>query len=309
MATLTVIIPALNAMPYLPKALASLKDQTFKDFEVLFWDNGSSDGTVEEALRWIPNLLPGRVVHTEPLPLHLCLARMVEQARTTYLVRMDADDICVPLRLANQMEVISSDERLAVVGSLFHEINAFDELLPDPTSFPVEYADLLGAFLTCNAILHPAVIFRRDVVVASGNYSPCPPPCEDFDLWLRVAKSHRLANIPSKLLYYRIHQRGIISSMREMGALEEPNLCCIQRHCFDLFGLSPKQYAILRRKAAPFSAFYLLPVAWKIACRADVSLFRILGSAAFLHSVRCLTARSDLSSRLIWRICEHFLSA
>jgi glycosyltransferase involved in cell wall biosynthesis len=51
---LTVIIPALNAMPYFPEALASLEAQTFRHFEVILWDNGSSDGTVEEARRWIP---------------------------------------------------------------------------------------------------------------------------------------------------------------------------------------------------------------------------------------------------------------
>lgn len=309
MVALTVIIPALNAMPYLPQALASLQEQTFKDFEVILWDNGSTDGTVEEALSWIPNRLPGRVVSDEPLPLHLCLTRMVEQATSTYLVRMDADDICVPHRLASQLEVIASDMRLAVVGSLSHEIDNLDELLPNPISYPFEYADLLGAFLTCNAILHPAVIFRRDVVIASGNYSPCPAPCEDFDLWLRVAKNHHLANMSSKLIYYRIHERGIISSMRERGVLEEPNLRCIQRHCFDLFGLSPQQYAILRRKASPCSAVYLLPVASKIARRADVSLFRVLSSSAFLNSARCLTSRSDLFSRVIWRACEQFLSA
>jgi hypothetical protein len=44
MPALTVLLPILNAMPYLPEALASLEAQTFRDFEVCFWDNGSTDG-------------------------------------------------------------------------------------------------------------------------------------------------------------------------------------------------------------------------------------------------------------------------
>jgi glycosyltransferase involved in cell wall biosynthesis len=309
MTCLTVIIPALNAMPYLPQALASLNDQTFKDFEVLFWDNGSTDGTVSEALRWIPQRLPGRVVSNQPMPLHLCLARMVEEANTTYLARMDADDICLPHRFATQLEMMSSDPGLAVVGSFYRQINSSDELLPDPIPFPVDYVDLLGAFLTCNAILHPAVMFRREVVISAGNYSPCPAPCEDYDLWMRVAKTHRLGNIGINLLFYRVHERGIINSFRDRGVLEEPNLRCIQRHSSELFGLSPQRYGLLRRNEIIVSAFVLIPVALKIARRAQVSLSRVLGSSAFLYSARCLTSRRDIISRLFWRLCERVFAA
>jgi glycosyltransferase involved in cell wall biosynthesis len=74
---LTVILPVLNAMPYLTEALASLEAQTFRDFEVCLWDNGSTDGSLEEARRWIPGRLKGRVVADRPLPLHECFARML----------------------------------------------------------------------------------------------------------------------------------------------------------------------------------------------------------------------------------------
>ena len=95
---ITVIIPILNAMPHLSEALESLASQTFKDFEVCLWDNGSTEGSVEEANRWIPDRLNGRVVSGNPLPLHECLARMVEEAGTEFVVRMDGDDVCMPDR-------------------------------------------------------------------------------------------------------------------------------------------------------------------------------------------------------------------
>jgi glycosyltransferase involved in cell wall biosynthesis len=103
MPTVTVIIPVLNAMPYLTEALASLEAQTFKDFEVCLWDNGSTDGSMEEAKRWIPAILPGRVVTGRPLPLHECLAAMVEDARTEFIARMDGDDVCLPKRFEKQI--------------------------------------------------------------------------------------------------------------------------------------------------------------------------------------------------------------
>lgn len=305
---LTVIVPALNAMPYLPEALASLVAQSFTDFEVLFWDNGSSDGTLEEANRWIPEMLPGRVVSDQPLPLHLCLARMVEEAKTDYVARMDADDVCLPNRFSIQLAALQRDQGLAVVGSGFRQISSSGEFLPDPTPFPATYAGLIGAFLTCNALLHPALMFRRDVVLEAGNYSPCPPPCEDFDLWMRVAKTHRLANLPQILLHYRVHERGIISAARAKGLLEEPNCACIQRHSHDLFGLSPQLYGRLRRRQVALVAFVLVPVAARIARRARVPLRRVLGLPSFLFSARCLTRPSDLASRLLWGLCQRALA-
>jgi glycosyltransferase EpsE len=103
--SLTVILPVLNAIPYLHEALASLKAQTFKDFEVCLWDNGSTDGSVEEARRWIPERLPGRVVIGNPLHLQECLARMVEEAKTEFVARMDGDDICMPDRFQQQIDL------------------------------------------------------------------------------------------------------------------------------------------------------------------------------------------------------------
>jgi len=89
MSFITVIIPILNAMPYLPEALASLEAQTFRDFEVCLWDNGSADGSVEEAMRWIPKRLPGGVVTGNPLPHHRCLGRMVEEDWGAWRSRTD----------------------------------------------------------------------------------------------------------------------------------------------------------------------------------------------------------------------------
>lgn len=307
MPVLTVIIPALNAMPYLPEALASLAAQTFTDYEVLFWDNGSTDGTPEEAKRWIPERLPGRVVSDQHLPLHLCLARMVDEAKTNYVARMDADDVCLPERFSIQLAALQRDQGLAVVGAAFRQIDFCGAYLPDPSPFPSTYAGLLGAFLTCNALLHPSLMFRREVVLAAGNYSPCPPPCEDFDLWMRVAKTHRLANLPQVLLHYRVHERGIISVARDKGLLEEPNCACIQRHSQELFGLSPQLYGRLRRRQVALAALVLIPVAARIARRAGVSLPRVLGSPAFLFSARCLTRPSDLASRLLWGLCQRAL--
>jgi hypothetical protein len=247
-------------------------------------------------------------VSDQPLPLHFCLAQMVKEAKTDFIARMDADDICLPERFAVQLAALQADPRLAVVAARHREIDASGAFLSDPAPFPASYAGLLGAFLTCNALLHPLVMFRRAAVLAAGNYSPCPPPCEDFDLWMRVAKTHQLVNLPQLLLHYRVHQRGIISVAREKGELEQPNRASIQQHGQALFGLSPQLYGRLRERRVRLAARVLLPAAHRIARRAGVPLRHVLGSPSFLFSARCLTRPSDLPSRLLWGLCQRLLA-
>ena len=78
----TWLLPIKDGMPFLPETLASIEAQTYQDWEVLAWDNGSTDGTIQELKRWIPSRLPGRVVTDCPLGLGLSLAQMVLRADT-----------------------------------------------------------------------------------------------------------------------------------------------------------------------------------------------------------------------------------
>jgi glycosyltransferase involved in cell wall biosynthesis len=58
----TWLLPVKNAMPYLPEALASIEAQTYRNWTVIAWDNGSTDGSLEVLHEWIPSRLPGVVV-------------------------------------------------------------------------------------------------------------------------------------------------------------------------------------------------------------------------------------------------------
>ena len=99
----TWLIPVLNGMPYISETLASIEAQTYQNWEVLVWDNGSTDGTLEELEKWIPTRLPGRIITGEPLSLGDSLARMVEECKTELCARIDADDINLPERLEKQV--------------------------------------------------------------------------------------------------------------------------------------------------------------------------------------------------------------
>ena len=104
-------------MPYLRDTLESIERQTYPNWEVMAWDNGSADGSVGELRAWIPTRLPGRVVTDRPLGLGDCLAEMVAQSKTELCARIDADDVNMPDRLERQVAFLVAHPEIAAVGS------------------------------------------------------------------------------------------------------------------------------------------------------------------------------------------------
>ena len=204
----TWLMPIKNGMPYLPRALESIATQTCRDFQVIAWDNASTDGTVEVLRQWIPNRLPGRIVTDRPMPFGSSLAAMVEMARSPLCARMDADDINEPHRLATQLSFLNARPDIAVLSSAIQQIDTHDRPLASTSSIVTDDAVIRWRLRFCNAVNHPAVIFRRKAILDAGNYRDALP-AEDYELWMRVALKYRIANLSEPLVRYRIHNSSL----------------------------------------------------------------------------------------------------
>ena len=305
MAQITVLLPVLNGMPYLTEALASLESQTCRDFSVMVWDNGSTDGTVEEARRWIPSRLPGRVVTGEPLPLHLCLARMVEEADSPFCARMDADDVSLPHRFEKQMVYLHQHEDISLVGSQIDLIDPEGLLLPQESwaQFPTAHDDLVTALLFTCPFCHPSLLFRREIARTCGNYST-PSPVEDLELYLRWAQSAQMANLDTVQLRYRLHPTSICAVARTENRHAGLAQAVVKQHSRALFGLDAETVAGLRQKSVVPSLLPLLRSALYRAKGNGIRAWRIVSTPVFIETGRCLTARGDAISKLFFRMME-----
>lgn len=134
----------------------------------------------------------------------------VQLARAEVLFRMDADDLCMPTRFAQQMAYLAEHPDCVAVGCRLHLIDPEGDLLcmfdvaEDHASIDDEHLKGHGA-----VICHPAVALRRSAVLAIGRYRPEFKHAEDLDLFLRLAEYGRLANLPDVLLMYRQHPQSI----------------------------------------------------------------------------------------------------
>lgn len=291
-------------MPYLPEALASLEAQTFKDFEVCLWDNGSTDGSLEEARRWLPGRLRGRVVRGVPLPLHECLARMVEEAQTEFVARMDGDDVCLPERFESQISAILKNPELGIVGGQCIYIGPDGAQLPDQEVLPARHDDILTQMLFRSALTHPALLFRRAAILAVGNYR-LPKPIEDFDLYLRMARSYQLMNLGNAVLKYRIHPESVsrIESVRQQAQMIE----VVASHATENYGMGREKYLQLRNRKSPCAFIDLLKSAKFRERRFGAVAGGIVRSKYFVNNGRCLCGKYDVISKIALRILERSL--
>ncbi len=190
-------------MPYLPQTLGAIAEQSYKNHKILVWENGSTDGTLEELQRWIPARIPGRVISGRPMSLGRSLAALTEMADTELCARIDADDISDPRRLERQVCFLRANPHVGLLGCQVELIDERGHVKDGPGwVYPTEDAELRWRIRWHAQFCHPSVMFRKSVVLEAGNYQDAQP-FEDLDLAMRLARITEFANLPEKLLNYR----------------------------------------------------------------------------------------------------------
>lgn len=206
----SVLMPAYNAAATLAAALESLRVQTLDDFEVVAVDDGSNDDTGRILEAWQPlgpRLRPFRLAHQGLIG---ALNHGLQQCRGRYIARMDADDLCHPHRLQEQVRLLEEHPEVSVAGSLVEtfpreQVGQGFRLYEEWLNRLVTDADIRREIFIESPIPHPSAMLRRQELLDLGGYEERGWP-EDYDLWLRYAAAGRVfAKVPQVLLYWREH--------------------------------------------------------------------------------------------------------
>jgi glycosyltransferase involved in cell wall biosynthesis len=212
---LAVLLPAQNAEGVLAEAVESVLQQTYRDFELILIDDGSTDGTrtiMESFARRDGRV---RVMAHPHLGMGASLNRAIAAIESTWVARMDADDVMMPTRLERQLAFLDAHPDVAVASCLLYYINAGGRVLARSTSDLLTVQDF-DSYVRSNrliAVPHPGAIMNREVVLAVGGYRPRFWPADDLDLWNRIAEAgHRILVQPEYLLKYRIHGASVCVS-------------------------------------------------------------------------------------------------
>jgi glycosyltransferase involved in cell wall biosynthesis len=225
MPQVSVVIPAYNAMNYLPITLESVLRQTFTDFEVLIIDDGSSDQTAQ----WAEQLVDQRVRLISQTNQGVAIARNtgIAQAQGEYIAFLDADDLWAPTKLAKQVQCLRERPEVGLV----HTWMAIIDQQGQPTGRIVT-SDAEGKvwqqLAERNNVYNSSVMVRRSCFERVGNFAPDRQlhPVEDWDMWIRIATQYPFALIREPLLLYRQHATN---SSKNWQAMERAFHLVIER--------------------------------------------------------------------------------
>jgi glycosyltransferase involved in cell wall biosynthesis len=200
--TVSVVLSVRNGGTDLPQALGTILNQSFTDFELIAINNGSTDGT-HEFLNQVTDPRV-RVYHQEDKGLAAALNRGISLARGRYIARQDHDDWALQTRIAQQVAFLDANPDHALVGTRA-EIWVGDTPTGRFHDHPTEDADLRFALLFNNYFVHSSVMMRKAALDEVGVYSTdrARQPPEDYELWSRIGRRFRVANLPERLTIYR----------------------------------------------------------------------------------------------------------
>lgn len=191
-----------NGEMWLKEAIESILGQTYKDFEYIIGNDGSTDATEDILAIYTDRRL--RIIHfRKRLTLTYALNRLLRKVKGEYIARMDADDIASKERLARQVAFLDSHPHVGIVGSWFKMIRASGEALRI-IRMPVADREIRSSVMRSNPICHPTMMFRKQLLSQVGPYDPDLNGAEDYDFVLRALTVTQIANIPEVLLNYRI---------------------------------------------------------------------------------------------------------
>ncbi|MFT4202929.1 MAG: glycosyltransferase [Chitinophagaceae bacterium] len=199
-------MPVYNGEAFMKEAIGSILGQSFRDFELLVVDDGSTDNTAsvvqsfaDSRIRYEKNETNLKIIQT--------LNKGLSLAKGKYIVRMDADDIALPDRLEKQVQFMEQNPDVVLCGS---SINRFSETYSIIDQRGGGDDIVRAKLLFDTAVNHPSAIIRRSVLLEHHLTYPYEYlHTEDYALWYDLSQYGKLVNLGAVLLRYRMHGNNL----------------------------------------------------------------------------------------------------
>jgi len=198
---ISVLMTAYNAERFIGEAVESVLQQTWKDFEFIIINDGSTDrtGAIIESFD-DPRI---RLIRQENMGIAASLNKGLQLARSTYIARFDADDICHPQRLEKQLTFFHEHPDHILVGSDVDVIDASGNFIYAFHHKAYHFEDIQKLKPEICAFIHSTVCYHREAVLKAGGYDENAHTFEDHVLWRNLIKIGKAANMKGPLVKMR----------------------------------------------------------------------------------------------------------
>ncbi|MEL7419598.1 MAG: glycosyltransferase [Cyanobacteria bacterium J06555_3] len=205
---ISIVITVYNREQYLAQAIESVLAQSYTDFELLIWDDGSSDRSVEIAQDYAARDKRIILIAHEHLGLGWTLKKAIAATSGRYFGWVDSDDILHPGALQETLSVLNDRADIGMVYTEYQVMNEKGNIGAKGKRCQIPYSSqrLLIDFMTFHFRL-----IRRSVYDEVGGVRPEFDTAEDYDLCLRLSEVTQIAQIKKPLYYYRLHKNSVCS--------------------------------------------------------------------------------------------------
>lgn len=206
---ISVVMPIYNAEPYLIFAIHSIQHQTFKNWELIIVDDGSTDDSLKIAQKLADQDDRIRVFTQPHAGVATTANNAVSKARAKYIARMDADDVSVPERLAKQLQYLERNPDTVAVGAQCILINERGKSIGQKV-FPTSFQALKEMMFYYYPLQQPTLMINTELLPENFDwYQPGIQAAEEHELLFKLLKYGKVINLPNFLLFYRLHDNNV----------------------------------------------------------------------------------------------------
>ncbi len=221
----SVVIPSFNRLQFTVRAIESVLDQTFCDYEVIVVDNGSTDDSATYIARHYGTSIRLVRLHTNQgrsIPRNVG----VQEARGPFIAFLDSDDLWLPNKLELQLPVLERDPNVGLVHSFSEVISDAGNRMRRETGRRLRlHRDAIRRGYTYEQMSFRCVLFtstilvRKKILEAVGGYDTNMPILEDWDLYLRLSLVAEICAVEEVLVSYRQHDAHTTSIEHALGRI------------------------------------------------------------------------------------------
>ncbi len=211
----TVIIPVYNRKKYVAESIGSILAQSFTNFELLLIDDGSTDGSVE-IMRSYTDPRVRLVCNDCNLGIPKTRNKGIQLARGEYIAMLDSDDAALPDRLATQVAFLDCHKDYVLVGSWAPAMDEKGQSLRKGKKWFVSPGEV-QSWLLFHCTPAQSSIMVRTAILQEYRYREQYVLCEDFDLFVRLARKNKLGKLPDPLVHRRAHTGNITREKAQLA--------------------------------------------------------------------------------------------
>lgn len=203
----SVVIPVFNGASHLVEAVRSVQKSTYKQFEILLVDDGSTDKSkalCQQLVKKYKNVRFYDFRRNRGLGRVLNFA--LQKAKGKYICRLNQDDRMLPHRLSTQVRYLDNRSDVVALGSsirLFHENGGHQTVEFLPTD-----EEIKNVWYIVSPFADPSVMYRKDTALRAGGYDQSFWPADDTHLWYRMGLKGKLANLQRPVVEVRFHDNA-----------------------------------------------------------------------------------------------------